>query len=41
MVKYPGTWYFCLMSQHRFENVKEQKRVEGSLLKNISAKLKT
>lgn len=28
VVKYPGIWSFCLMSQHRFHNVKEQKRAK-------------
>lgn len=42
MVKYPGMWYFCLMSQHRFHNVKEQKRAKVlSFFRNKSAKLKT
>lgn len=40
VVKYPGMWYFCLMSQHRFHNVKEQKRAKVlSFFRNKSAKL--
>lgn len=32
MVEYPGIWYFYLMSQHRFHNVKKKKKSGAKML---------
>lgn len=40
MVEYPGIWYFYLMSQHRFHNVKKKKKKVGQKCSLLDKKTK-